>query len=43
VELATTQYYGWALRNRAQLLPTAAQLQRAQADVDTFRPSIGAG
>ncbi len=37
VELATTQYYGWALRNRAQLLPTAAQLQQAQVDVDTFR------
>jgi pyrroloquinoline quinone biosynthesis protein E len=30
VELANTQYYGWALRNRASLLPTRAQLQRAQ-------------
>lgn len=30
VELANTQYYGWALHNRAALLPTPAQLQHAQ-------------
>jgi pyrroloquinoline quinone biosynthesis protein E len=30
VELANTQYYGWALHNRASLLPTHAQLQHAQ-------------
>jgi PqqA peptide cyclase len=30
VELATTQYYGWALRNRGQLLPTREQLARAE-------------
>ncbi|MEU7814705.1 pyrroloquinoline quinone biosynthesis protein PqqE [Pseudonocardia sp. NPDC049154] len=30
VELANTQYYGWALRNRAALLPTAEQLDRAE-------------
>lgn len=30
VELATTQYYGWALVNRDQLLPTREQLQRAE-------------
>ncbi|MGW4114857.1 pyrroloquinoline quinone biosynthesis protein PqqE [Actinosynnema sp. NPDC004786] len=29
LELANTQYYGWALRNRAALLPTRAQLARA--------------
>jgi pyrroloquinoline quinone biosynthesis protein E len=29
VELANTQYYGWALHNRAQLLPTREQLARA--------------
>jgi pyrroloquinoline quinone biosynthesis protein E len=31
VELATTQYYGWALKNREQLLPTLEQVQRAEA------------
>ncbi len=30
VELANTQYYGWALVNRDQLLPTREQLQRAE-------------
>ena len=29
VELANTQYYGWALQNRAALLPTRVQLERA--------------
>jgi pyrroloquinoline quinone biosynthesis protein E len=31
LELANTQYYGWALRNRASLLPTRAQAEQAQA------------
>lgn len=31
VELATTQYYGWALHNREQLLPRQEQLERAEA------------
>jgi len=31
LELANTQYYGWALRNRHQLLPTAAQVAAAEA------------
>jgi pyrroloquinoline quinone biosynthesis protein E len=30
VELATTQYYGWALHNRNQLLPTREQVERAE-------------
>ena len=30
VELATTQYYGWAYYNREQLLPTREQLSRAE-------------
>lgn len=30
VELANTQYYGWALRNRQHLLPSRAQLERAE-------------
>lgn len=33
IEIAHTQYYGWALANRAALLPTRAQLDRAVAVV----------
>ena len=29
LELANTQYYGWAFRNRAALLPTRAQMEEA--------------
>jgi pyrroloquinoline quinone biosynthesis protein E len=29
VEIAHTQYYGWALANRAALMPTRAQLEKA--------------
>lgn len=29
IEIAHTQYYGWALQNRASLMPTAAQLESA--------------
>ncbi len=31
VELANTQYYGWAVPNRDRLLPSREQLQRAEA------------
>ena len=31
LELANTQYYGWGLENRAALMPTRAQVERAQA------------
>jgi len=31
LELAHTQYYGWALLNRAQLLPSRAQAEKAAA------------
>ncbi|MBT3092866.1 MAG: radical SAM protein, partial [Candidatus Thiodiazotropha sp. (ex Lucina pensylvanica)] len=31
VELATTQYYGWALHNRQQLLPSRDQVEAAEA------------
>ena len=34
LELANTQYYGWALANRDALLPTRAQLARAEEIVD---------
>lgn len=37
VELANCQYSGWALRNSAALLPSAEQLQQAEASVQTFR------
>ncbi|MGW0080351.1 pyrroloquinoline quinone biosynthesis protein PqqE [Streptomyces sp. NPDC003393] len=33
VELANTQYYGWAWRNRDALLPSRAQLEAAEAVV----------
>ncbi len=42
VELANTQYYGWAWLNREQLLPTRAQLQRAEAATRRFRERVGA-
>jgi PqqA peptide cyclase len=29
MEIANTQYYGWALQNRAALLPTRVQLEKA--------------
>jgi pyrroloquinoline quinone biosynthesis protein E len=31
VEIAHTQYYGWALENRAALMPTRAQLEKSVA------------
>ncbi len=37
LELANTQYHGWALRNRAALMPTRAQLDEASAVVDSAR------
>lgn len=40
VELATTQYYGWALVNRDQLLPTRDQLQRAEAIAHDYQERL---
>ena len=37
LELANTQYYGWALRNRAALLPTRSQVARAESVVHAAR------
>jgi PqqA peptide cyclase len=37
VEIAHAQYYGWALKNRAALMPTAEQVKRAAAMVETLR------
>ena len=41
VELANTQYYGWAYVNRDQLLPTRDQLKRAEEVTNKFRERIG--
>jgi pyrroloquinoline quinone biosynthesis protein E len=41
VELANTQYYGWAWRNRDALLPTRAQLRRAEDITARFRERVG--
>jgi pyrroloquinoline quinone biosynthesis protein E len=41
VELANTQYYGWAFRNRDQLLPSREQLERAEAATNEFRARVG--
>jgi PqqA peptide cyclase len=37
VELANTQYYGWAWHNREQLLPSRAQVERAEETMRRFR------
>jgi pyrroloquinoline quinone biosynthesis protein E len=34
IELANTQYYGWALENRASLMPTRDQVTRAKATAE---------
>ncbi|WP_448608731.1 pyrroloquinoline quinone biosynthesis protein PqqE [Geodermatophilus sp. URMC 60] len=40
IELAHTQYYGWALRNRDGLLPSRAQLERAEDVVRAARERL---
>jgi pyrroloquinoline quinone biosynthesis protein E len=37
VEIAHVQYYGWALKNRAALMPTREQVERATAVVEELR------
>jgi pyrroloquinoline quinone biosynthesis protein E len=37
IELANTQYYGWSLINRSQLMPTKEQVDEAEAITNTFR------
>ena len=37
VEIAHVQYYGWALKNRAALMPTSEQVKRAAAAVEGLR------
>ena len=40
LEVAHVQYYGWALRNRAALMPSRAQLDRATAAVEAARAAL---
>ncbi|HLH12544.1 MAG TPA: pyrroloquinoline quinone biosynthesis protein PqqE [Methylovirgula sp.] len=37
VEIAHTQYYGWALVNRKALMPSRAQVDKAVAEVEALR------
>src|SRR5215211_3662269 len=41
LELANAQYYGWAVPNQAALMPSRAQLQRAEEAVQRFRERVG--
>ena len=41
VELANTQYYGWAWLNREQLLPSRDQIERAEETTRRFREKVG--
>jgi pyrroloquinoline quinone biosynthesis protein E len=42
LELANTQYYGWALRNWAALLPSREQVEAAKRDAAAARDRFGA-
>ncbi|HSC82323.1 MAG TPA: radical SAM protein, partial [Pseudomonas sp.] len=42
VELATCQFYGWAQLNRAGLLPSKAQLERAERITNEYRAKLAA-
>jgi PqqA peptide cyclase len=41
LELANTQYYGWAVPNQEALMPSWEQLRRAEEAVRRFRESVG--
>jgi PqqA peptide cyclase len=41
LELANTQYYGWAVANQEALLPSWTQLRRAEEAVQRFRERVG--
>lgn len=40
IEVANVQYYGWALKNRAALMPTVDQLEEATRIVDEARERL---
>jgi PqqA peptide cyclase len=41
LELANTQYYGWAVLNQDALMPSWAQLRRGEEAVKRFRERVG--
>src|SRR3954470_7922827 len=41
LELANTQYYGWAVVNQQALIPTPEQLERGEEAVRRFRDRVG--
>jgi PqqA peptide cyclase len=41
LELANTQYYGWAVPNQEALMPSWEQLRRAEEVVQRFRERVG--
>lgn len=41
LELANTQYYGWAWKNRELLLPSREQVRRAEEATQRFREKVG--
>src|SRR3954469_9779677 len=41
LELANTQYYGWAVVNQQALIPTREQLERGEEAVRRFRERVG--
>lgn len=41
IELANTQYYGWSLVNRSQLMPTKEQVDEAERITNEFREKSG--
>ncbi len=41
LELANTQFYGWAMKNQQQLMPTLAQVREAEQVVHRYREKIG--
>ena len=41
LELANTQYYGWAYLNRDQLLPSRAQIEHAERVTNAYRAKVG--
>ena len=41
LELANTQYYGWAYLNREHLLPSRTQIERAERVTNGYRAKLG--
>jgi pyrroloquinoline quinone biosynthesis protein E len=40
VEVAHTQYYGWGLKNRAELMPSREAADAAWAEIEALRPKV---